>query len=426
MRFRDLSINIFTSGKSPSYRRYIQGHGLSDYLVKYVLLNFIHIFGSIVLILFVFHNIAVKSYFDAIACSALAFMATMGFFISRTKVAQAVPAVISSISYGLFCVLIIWNGNAQGAGFLFIFIYPLLTIILLGMTKGIALSVVLLVMVIIEFFVPGASRFEYHLDILLRMIAVYILILTTTLVFETSRRNKDRINKKLTRKIVGINANLQNIVEERTRKIVKLQNSILKTMSSLVEYRDYVTGGHIERTQHGVNLLLGEIKRQKLFTKIIDDWDMDLILQSVQLHDVGKIAISDLILNKPEKLTQKEYDEMKRHTVVGFKIIERIEADSGESELLNHAKIFALTHHEKWDGTGYPHGLHGDNIPLQGRIMAIPDVYDALISHRPYKKALAHKDALKIIIDGKGTQFDPVLVDLFVKIAARTSLSIIP
>jgi len=419
MRCQDLFVNIFTSGKSPSYRKYIREHGLSDYFIKYVLLNFIHIFGFIVLILFVFHNIAVNSYFDAIACLFLTLGTIIGFIVSRTKAAQIVPSVISLVFYGSFCMLIIWNGDAQGAGFLFIFIYPMYAVILLGMAKGIVFSAVLLVIVMIEFFVPGASRFDYHLDISLRMIAVYLLITGTTLVFETSRRNKDRINKRLNRKIMGINENLQNIVEERTQKIVKLQNSILKTMSNLVEYRDFVTGGHIERTQYGVNLLLDEIKKQKLFAEIINDWDMNLILQSVQLHDVGKIAISDLILNKPAKLTDEEYDEMKKHTTFGFKIIERIEADSGESELLTHAKVFALTHHEKWDGTGYPHGLHGDNIPLQGRIMAIPDVYDALISDRPYKKAFAHEDAVKIIVDGKGTQFDPVLVDLFVGISDK-------
>jgi putative two-component system response regulator len=107
---------------------------------------------------------------------------------------------------------------------------------------------------------------------------------------------------------------------------------------------------------------------------------------------------------------------MKDHALYGFKIIERIEADSGESELLNHAKLFALTHHEKWDGTGYPRGLRANNIPLQGRIMAIADVYDALISERPYKKAFSREEAFKIIIDGRGTQFDPLLIDLFIKI----------
>jgi response regulator RpfG family c-di-GMP phosphodiesterase len=341
------------------------------------------------------------------------------FFIARTKVSQTVPSVISSIFYGLFCILVIWNGGAQGAGFLFIFIYPMLTIILTGMVTGVIFSAVLLLIVCFEFFIPGAAHFEYPLDVSLRMIVVYILNTGTTLVFETSRKTKDKMNKKLLEKINGINENLQNIVEERTQKIVKLQNSILKTMSNLVEYRDFVTGEHVERTQYGVNLILEEIRRRKLFEELIKDWDTNLILQSVQLHDIGKIAISDLILNKPGKLTDEEYGKMKEHAFFGFKIIERIEADSEESELLNHAKVFALTHHEKWDGTGYPNGLRGYNIPLQGRIMAIADVYDALISERPYKKAFSREEAVKIIVDGSGTQFDPVLIDLFLQIYGK-------
>jgi putative two-component system response regulator len=292
----------------------------------------------------------------------------------------------------------------------------MLTIILMGMAKGIVFTSVLLVIVLVEFFVPGVSHFEYPLDVSLRMIAVYIINAGTTMVFDTSRKNKDKFNKKLMQKINETNENLQIIVKDRTQKIVKLQNSILKTMSSLVEYRDFITGEHVERTQYGVNLIIDEIKKQNLFVKTIDGWDVNLILQSVQLHDVGKIAISDLILNKPARLTKEEYNKMKEHAVFGFKIIERIEADSDESELLNHAKIFALTHHEKWDGSGYPNGLQGYNIPLQGRIMAIADVYDALISERPYKKAFSQEEAIKIIMEGKGTQFDPVLIDLFVKI----------
>jgi len=420
MRFRDIVINIFTSGKSLTYEKYkdekVQERGVSDYTINYVLMNFFHIFGCIILIIFFFINISRDSRFDAIACLVLAFISIMDIIISRTKAAQIVPAAICMISFGLFCVLLIWNGASQGSNFSIIFAYPILTIILLGITKGVILSLVLFAIVIIEFLVPGASRFSYSIDISARMIVVYILIFGATLVFETSRKNKDKFNKRLMERIKGMNENLQNIVEERTRKIVKLQNSILKTMSNLVEYRDFVTGEHVERTQYGVNLLLEEIKKQNLFADIIENWDNNLILQSVQLHDVGKIAISDLILNKPARLTEEEYEKMKEHAAFGFKIIERIEADSGESELLNHAKIFALTHHEKWDGTGYPGGLNGRNIPLQGRIMAIADVYDALISERPYKKAFTREEAVKIIVDGKGTQFDPALIDLFLNI----------
>ena len=220
----------------------------------------------------------------------------------------------------------------------------------------------------------------------------------------------------MTKELEFVNTNLQNLVNERTEKVVKLKNAILKTMSNLVEFRDNITGGHIERTQNGVKLLLDEIYKQGLFKETVSSWDKSLILQSVQLHDVGKIAISDQILKKPGPLTKEEYEEMKTHAAFGLKIIERIEVDSGESDLLNHAKIFASTHHERWDGAGYPNGLRGDEIPLQGRIMAIADVYDALLSERPYKKAFSHEEAVKIISEGKGTQFDPVLVDLFVKI----------
>ena len=217
----------------------------------------------------------------------------------------------------------------------------------------------------------------------------------------------------MTGELAFINNNLQNLIDEKTKKVTKLQESILKTMAGMVEYRDHLTGGHIGRTQHTVNLLLCEIKKQGLYPDIVNNWDISLILQSTQLHDVGKIAISDNILKKPGPLTPEEYDEMKKHVLYGLGIIERIETESGESDLLKYAKIFALTHHEKWDGSGYPNNLSGEKIPLHGRIMAIADVYDALISERPYKKAMTHEDAVKIITDAKGTHFDPALIDLF-------------
>jgi len=220
----------------------------------------------------------------------------------------------------------------------------------------------------------------------------------------------------MTGELAFINNNLQKLIEEKTAKVTKLQESILKTMANMVEYRDIMTGGHINRTQHTVNLLLGEIKTHGLFADEVDKWDISLILQSTQLHDVGKIVISDSILKKPGPLTDNEFEEMRKHVAYGLRIIERIETESGESELLKYAKIFALTHHEKWDGSGYPNNLSGERIPLQGRIMAIADVYDALISDRPYKKAMTHEEAVKIITNGNGTHFDPVLTDLFLGI----------
>jgi putative two-component system response regulator len=208
---------------------------------------------------------------------------------------------------------------------------------------------------------------------------------------------------------------LRTEVEKQTERVVELQNSVLRTMSELVEYRDDITGGHIERTQEYLRVLLTELISKNIYTDITHTWKLKFLLQSSQLHDVGKIAIGDAILKKPGKLTIEEFNIMKTHTTFGERVIERIEENTSERDFLGHAKIFASTHHEKWDGSGYPKGLKYEEIPLQGRLMAIADVYDALVSSRPYKKPFSHSDACDIIIDGKGKHFDPVLVEVFLK-----------
>jgi putative two-component system response regulator len=213
------------------------------------------------------------------------------------------------------------------------------------------------------------------------------------------------------------NDNLQKMVEEKTGKVAELQRVILKTVADLVESRDDITGGHVERTQHGLKVLIEGLEDLGLYREQMEGWDKDLVLQSSQLHDVGKIAIADSILNKPGRLTPEEFEEIKRHAVIGVQIIEKIESSTSEHEFLKYAKIFAGTHQEKWDGTGYPSGLAGEDIPLPGRLMAIADVYDALVSSRPYKEAFSHSEAVQIILEGKGSHFDPVLVDVFEQVA---------
>jgi len=213
------------------------------------------------------------------------------------------------------------------------------------------------------------------------------------------------------------NQHLLYLAEEKIEEAKELQNAILKTMSDLVEYRDNVTWDHAERSEFFLKLLTEEMIRQNVYCKEVKDWDMIKFFQSSQLHDVGKIAIRDNILMKPAKLTAEEFNEMKRHTFFGEKVIEMIQESTRESVFLTHAKIMAGTHHEKWDGTGYPKGIAGKNIPLQGRLLALVDVYDALISERPYKKALPPEDAVKVIKQGSGTHFDPALVEVFAVLA---------
>lgn len=217
----------------------------------------------------------------------------------------------------------------------------------------------------------------------------------------------------------NFNNNLQEMVEEKTYKVLQLQNAILSTVANLVESRDDITGAHIERTQYGLEILIKALKKENIYTGDIANWDIPLLLQSSQLHDVGKIIISDAILKKPGRLTEEEFAQMQTHTTMGAKIIDQIAANTEEDNFFLYAKIMAKTHHEKWDGSGYPCGLKGEAIPLAGRLMAIVDVYDALISERPYKKAFSHQEAMRIIEEGRGSHFDPIIVDIFVKVAAE-------
>ncbi|MCL2762564.1 MAG: response regulator [Treponema sp.] len=243
-------------------------------------------------------------------------------------------------------------------------------------------------------------------QLLLKRIEVHLLL-------ETQRKSLE----KQAAELKYFNDNLQKMVEEKTKNVLELQNALIKTMAELVECRDDITGGHIERTQRGVKILLEGITKNGVFQEETKGWDVHLLIQSCQLHDVGKISIADNILKKPGKLTEQEFADMQKHTSFGENVIEKIEILTTESDFLKYAKIFAATHHERWDGKGYPKKLKEHEIPLLGRIMAIADVYDALISVRPYKEPFTHDEAVQIIIQGNGTQFDPVLVAVFNQVA---------
>jgi len=244
--------------------------------------------------------------------------------------------------------------------------------------------------------------------LLLKRIEVHLLV-----------EDQKQTLSRQTEELQDFNQNLQRMVDEKTENVLDLQRALLKTMAELVECRDDTTGGHIERTQRGLKILLEELFKIDSYEEDHRDWDLELLLQSCQLHDVGKISIDDNILKKPGKLTDEEFEIMKSHATFGEEIIERIETMAKESDFLKYAKIFAAYHHEKWDGTGYPRRLQGENIPLLGRLMAIVDVYDALSSERPYKKAFSHQESVKIIAEGSGKQFDPALVEVFLAAEQR-------
>lgn len=206
--------------------------------------------------------------------------------------------------------------------------------------------------------------------------------------------------------------NLEKMVDEKTRVIADLQYSIVYVLADMVERRDSTTGGHLMRTQNYLKVLLKEVRRQKIYEDELQD-DDDLLIHASQLHDVGKMSIPDSVLLKPGKLTSEEFDTIKTHTTLGENAIRFAMASVQEKRFLEIAASFAGAHHEKWNGTGYPRGLQGKDIPIEGRLMAIADVYDALISRRPYKNILSHKNAIEIIIKDSGTHFDPLLIKAF-------------
>jgi putative two-component system response regulator len=224
---------------------------------------------------------------------------------------------------------------------------------------------------------------------------------------------------KQKKELKNYNDNLQEMVDLKTAQIYELQNAVLSTVAEMVEFRDNLTGGHVMRTQKYLKLLVDKMLEEKIYHKEVLSWNLNFLIPSAQLHDVGKIAISDSILNKAGKLTKEEFEEMKNHVAFGVSAIDRISNMTIEHAFLQHAGIFAGTHHEKWDGSGYPKGLKAEQIPLEGRLMAIADVYDALISKRSYKEPMPVEQAEKIIVSNRDTHFDSALVEVFLMVADK-------
>jgi putative two-component system response regulator len=213
---------------------------------------------------------------------------------------------------------------------------------------------------------------------------------------------------------------LEAEVARRISEFMAIQDVTILAMASLAETRDSDTGNHIRRTQFYVRALAEKLKPHPRFSGFLTDYNINMLFKSAPLHDIGKVGIPDKILLKPGPLEAHEFEIMKTHTTLGREAIEHAERSLGTKvEFLSMAKEIAYSHQEKWDGSGYPEGLSGDNIPISARLMALADVYDALISRRVYKAPLPHDKASQIILEGKNRHFDPDMVDAFIAIQAE-------
>jgi putative two-component system response regulator len=212
-------------------------------------------------------------------------------------------------------------------------------------------------------------------------------------------------------------AYLEEEVAKRTQEVMAIQDVTILTMASLAETRDSDTGNHIRRTQYYVKALAEKLRANPRFSAFLTDQNINTLFKSAPLHDIGKVGIPDRILLKPGRFEAHEMEIMKTHTTLGRDAIQQAENALGvEVEFLTVAKEIAFCHQEKWNGSGYPSGLSGDDIPISARLMAVADVYDALVSRRVYKEGMPHEKAVQIIIDGKGNHFDPDMVDAFIEI----------
>lgn len=206
-------------------------------------------------------------------------------------------------------------------------------------------------------------------------------------------------------------------IERNSQKISSMQEQVIIGMANLIELRDDSTGMHVKNTKKYVGMIAGKMKEEHLYADILTESYIKNMCKAAPLHDIGKIRISDLILQKPGKLTEEEFNDMKKHTVYGSDIIHEIMGGLEDDEYIKIAADIARYHHERWDGTGYPEGLSGQDIPLCARIMAFADVFDALYAERCYKKPVRPvSKVLGIIEEGRGTQFDPEITSVFLSL----------
>jgi response regulator RpfG family c-di-GMP phosphodiesterase len=203
---------------------------------------------------------------------------------------------------------------------------------------------------------------------------------------------------------------------ESYRKVHEARTATILGLAKLAEYRDEGTGTHLERIREYARMIAQELARNPKFSGRIDQQYIDDIYQSSILHDIGKVGTPDALLLKPGELTKEEFDIIKRHTLMGGNAIKAIEAQIEGKSFLAMGREIAFNHHEKWDGSGYPRGLKGEAIPLSARIIALADVYDALTTKRFYKEAYSHAKSKKMIIELKGTHFDPEIVNAFLAV----------
>jgi putative two-component system response regulator len=282
-------------------------------------------------------------------------------------------------------------------------------------------------LILLDVEMPDMDGFETIAELkkIPAMEGVPIIFLTGSLDSETEVRALeagavDFITKPAERDILrhrmGLHLELRDYQTNLERIRTELQNGIVAAFADLVECKDGNTGPHVLRTGKNVELLGRELLRVSAFPGELTPENLELMVQAAPFHDLGKIGVSDVILQKPDRLSPSEYEEIKKHTVIGARILKNIYTRTNGQHYLKFAYMMAEGHHERYDGSGYPYGLKGGETPLCCRILAVANVYDACRTDRLYRPAMNHEQAMRTIVEGRGTEFDPIIIDVFKKI----------
>jgi response regulator RpfG family c-di-GMP phosphodiesterase len=335
---------------------------------------------------------------------------------------------IVAVSISLFCVLVSIDrdggmGLRSWVGVLNLVFLELFAFVILGVQFRYAFAAGLLILAAFEAAMgvglpPGGRVFGYWSY---QVVTFFILTVALGWWRELVLRKdfSTQAALKLAKDGLAVqNTKLEAEVKHRTHELVVSQQATILALAALVETRDNETGNHVRRTQHFVGALARHLQRHPDLAASLTDRYVELLFESAPLHDIGKVGIPDRILLKPGRLDAEEFEVMKTHTTIGYKAISDVQARLEMAlDSLSCVQEIALSHHEKWDGTGYPERLAGKEIPLSARLMAVADVYDALISRRVYKAAMSHEDAAAIIIEGRASHFDPDVVDAFIAVS---------
>ena len=360
------------------------------------------------------------------------------FFLNqpRCKRLLSYSLFVSSIIYFLLLILspfcgtyyILSEANTFAHGpfipvpyFLQIVIYGLLIVYLLANRKTLKRSRVTAIITFILF--PQLSQFIQLLMPGLYLVSpAYCITFLVMFIFDNYRLEEslDFTEVKLDEKSQELDEKLSEI-ERSKLAVIKMQNHTIESLSNLVENRDEDTGEHVRRTRAYVELLAVQLMKNNHYPEILNPRYIRFLKRAAPMHDIGKIVVPDAILKKPGRLTEEEFSQMKRHASEGGRIVHEILDDYEDPEYIQITADIAKYHHEKWNGTGYPEQLKGDEIPLCSRIMAIADVFDALVSPRVYKSPMSYEEAFEIIKEGSGVHFDPVIAHEFLQIKEKAS-----